>query len=235
MQWVQTITAPPPPVNNAQTLMNQRMLNHRTMQTAALGLLILIAAAADRLAGPAYGYPEPEIVTKAWELDFTHGEPQPIAINDLEGKTRWYWYMTYKVENNTGEDRLFVPDITVFTDSGQIIPAAGAVPGSVFTAIKQREANPLLMHPALVVDLLRQGPDHARESVAVWPALEDDVDRISLFFSGISGETQEIVHAVSGERVLLRKTLMLGYDTPGTTRMIQDQPVILNTSQWIMR
>ncbi len=184
---------------------------------------------------PADGFPEPAVVSKAWAFEFSHGTPQPIAIVDGTGNTTWYWYMTYKVENNTDADRLFIPEIVVANDSGETAIAGGTVPVAVFNQIKERVGNPLLIHPALVIDLMRQGPDHAKESVAVWPVSEQDVDQLTVFVSGLSGETQQIPDPLTGERVLMRRTLMIDYDTPGTSTAIQGQPVLARGERWIMR
>ncbi len=183
----------------------------------------------------AWAFPEPAIVSKAWQYDFSHGPPRPIAVYGIGGQVRWFWYITYKVVNHTGDERLFVPEVTIFDDRGHIFPAGRNVPAAAFHAIKNRIENPLLENPAEIIGRILQGPDHAKEGVAIWPATEDDIDHITIFFSGLSGETAVIDHAETGERVVLRKTLMIDYDLPGTGEHIQDQPVVHKGEKWVMR
>lgn len=180
-------------------------------------------------------FPEPAIVSKAWNLDLTYQHPRLIAVPGIDGGIRWFWYMTYKVVNNTGEDHLFIPEVTVFTDTGQIFFTDRAVPAAAFNAVKDRVENPLLENPAEIVGKILQGPDHARESVAIWPVLDEDIDHITVFFSGTSGETQAIKNPATGKRVVLRKTLMIDYDLPGTTRDIQNKTIVPKGEKWIMR
>jgi hypothetical protein len=203
---------------------------HRIIWVAAT-LAVLLQTTSPR----AGAFPEPSIVTKAWQYDFTYDPPRPISIRALGGGIQWFWYITYKVINNTGDERLFVPEVTIYTDTGRIFPAGNNVPSRVFNAVKSRIANPLLENPAEIIGRVLQGPDYAKEGVAIWPAPSEDVDRLTVFFSGLSGEVQATQHPLTGERVVLRKTLMIEYEMPGTTTDIQEQPVVPVREQWTMR
>lgn len=176
-------------------------------------------------------YPEPSVSSRAWRFDFAHETPKPIFVNQ-----RWYWYMTYKVTNHSGTERIFVPDITVVTDAGDTIIAGKDVPVGVYTAIKDATGNRLLESPILVVGRLLQGEDNARESVAIWPAnTSKDIDQYKVFVAGISGELAVTQNAKTNEDVVLRRTLMLTFDLPGTNVPIQKQPVVPHGKEWVMR
>ncbi len=179
--------------------------------------------------------PEPAIVPRSHELAFTHGKPQPIAIRNTQGDIAWYWYMTYKVTNTTGKDRLFLPEVTVAYDDGKAILTGRDVPATVFKQIVRREHNPLLKSSLAVVGKLLQGEDFARESVAIWPHFGKNVKEMRIFIAGLSGETVKMTLPKSKKQVLLRKTLMLVYGMPGTDVHPQDQPVLKRTERWIMR
>lgn len=195
--------------------------------------LFLIAAA---LTASAWGYPEPSIVSRSWQFEFTYSHPTAIAVKDDAGRTRWYWYMTYKVVNNTGAERVFVPSVTIATDDGTIRPANEKLPTAVFDAIKGRERNRLLEPPGMVVDKVLQGEDYARESVIVWPAESDrDLVHVTVFVSGLSGETATVTNPSTQEQVTLYKVLMLEYDLPGKPQNPQSQPVIFRNESWVMR
>lgn len=180
-------------------------------------------------------HPEPALVSDAWSLEFTHDPPQPIAVVDIDGKYRWFWYITYKVVNHTDEDLVFLPEVTISTDTGTISQADEGVPAMAFVAIQQRVGNALLESPSKIIGTILQGPDHAKEGVIVWAAQPEDVDQISVFITGLSGESQTILNPMTQEPVLLRKTLMIEYATPGSNLNLQDQPIIEKTRRWIMR
>lgn len=184
---------------------------------------------------PLLAYPTPSIPPKSWELDFSFAPPRPVAVTMPDGQIRWYWFMTYKIINNTGAERLFVPEVTIATDAGDIISAGRDVPSRVFDAIREQLANPLLESPAHVVGRILQGEDHARESVIIWPDFGHDVTRLKIFIAGLSGETQTVTNPLTGQNTLLVKTLMIEFDLPGSAPTPQDQPVVFVGTQWIMR
>ncbi len=189
--------------------------------------------------------PEPSMVQKSWDFDFTVDAPRAIAVRDLSGKNQWYYYMTYKVVNNTGERRLFVPNFTILTDQGTIITAGMNVPPNVFDAVKERVENHLLQSPEAVVGELRTGEDGAKESVAIWPAHDVEVARIWVFVEGLSGETAMMDDPIKTEKneqdedvpqqILLSKTLSLEYAFPGKPQTPQRQTVQAVERKWVMR
>lgn len=202
--------------------------------TTMLRVFALVLASTG-LSTPLWAFEEPDIVSRTWQYDFSHAPPRPIAVHGIGARVSWFWFITYKVINHTGDERLFVPEAIIYTDTGEIFPAGRNVPTAAFDAIQKRLENPLLESPAGVIGRLLQGADHAKEGVAIWPAATKDVDHITVFFSGLSGETQAIPHPLSGKRVVLRKTLMIDYDLPGTSQRIQSQPVIFKGQKWVMR
>jgi hypothetical protein len=201
-----------------------------------LSLAALILGVGVLMNPPAsHAFPEPAAASTAWRLDFTYAKPQAIAVKTADGGTRWFWYIAYKVVNNTGDERLFIPEFTIATDAGDITAAGKGVPGGVFDAIKDREGNRLLENPIRAVGRLLQGEDNAKESVAIWPAFDHDIDLATIFISGISGETQVIKNPATQEDVTVRKTLMITYALPGTGGRVQNQAVLPRGEKWIMR
>lgn len=200
-----------------------------------LAMTFALAAAAAFMQPAAQAFPEPAIVSDSWQLDFEHGQPQAIAVTALDGDTHWYWYLPYKVTNHTGEDRLFIPEFTIYTDAGDLLTAGRGVPAYVFAAVQKQIGNDLLESPVQVVGQLLRGDDYAKQSVAIWPALGHDVDEVTLFIGGLSGETQTIHNPLTGDRVLVRRTLMLNYRTPGNYPTPENQPVIFAGDREVMR
>ncbi|MEX1017086.1 MAG: hypothetical protein WDZ31_10110 [Phycisphaeraceae bacterium] len=210
---------------------------HKTLLQGSTGfaLFAILAAVGCWQAQQAQAYPEPAIVSPSWNLEFEYRTPQAIAVEDVDGSPRWYWYIRYKVTNHTGDDRLFIPEITVATDTGKIIETGQNVPASVFARIKERERSPLLESPIDVVGRILQGEDYARESVAIWPAGREPVNELRIFVGGISGETANTEHPGTGETVMLRRTRMLTYHLPGKPATPQRQPVVFRSERDVMR
>jgi len=146
-------------------------------------------------------YATPAAVSDAWAYGLEVATPRAISVG-----SRWYWYMPYRVTNDTGADRLFVPEITITNDHGEIVTAGRRVPPSVFNAVADRLANPLLESPDDVVGTLLQGRDFARESVAIWPVSPLDIDEFTVFFAGADGEVRPLVSPRTGEPVMVPAT-----------------------------
>jgi hypothetical protein len=152
-----------------------------------------------------------------------------------EDHPKLYYYMTYSVANRTGEDQLFVPDVWMFTDAGDLMQANRGVAPAVFRAIKQHAQNPLLEEPMKIVGKILQGKDNARDGVVMWQVPDHDVDSVRIFIGGLSGETHEITDPATGETKLLRKTLMLEYHSPGDRTHVRVKPFVLKDTQWVVR
>lgn len=212
------------------------MTRHGTQRVvwmlSALAAGMLAALAADR----AVAYPEPAIVSLDWALDFRLGQPGVISVKSPEkDDPQLFWYVTYTVTNLTSEDQLFIPDVHLLTDAGHLLQAGRNVPPAVFNEIKKHLDNPLLIHPVQIVGRILQGLDNARDGVFIWPVPDADVNEISIFIGGLSGETIEIQDPVTSEKHLLRKTLMLRYDTPGGAAQTARKPFVNRGQKWIMR
>ncbi|QDU32163.1 hypothetical protein KS4_01920 [Poriferisphaera corsica] len=204
------------------------------------GLVTVLAATLCLLSsdfvGSVQAYPQPQIVSRSWQLDFDFQTPKPIAVEDAFGNVKWYWYMLYSVENNSAKKRFLSPEVTVATDSGKIITAGRNVPSNVFNAVQAAEGNPYLIDPLLVVDELLVGSDYSKETVAIWPAFDHDVDEMRVFVAGLSGESAYAENALTKERVLLRRVKMLTFSTPGNlVGNIKNQPVVLQADAEVMR
>lgn len=198
-------------------------------------LALLFVTFANVMDQRCHAYPEPAIVAKAWEFDFSFDLPRPISFTTPDGRVRWFWYLTYRITNNTDRERLFIPEITIATDEGDILLAGRSVPPGVFEAITAQLPNHLIESPIQVVGKLLLGPDNAKDSLAIWPADEHEIDTMSVFIGGLSGETAVVQNPVSKEDVLMTKTLMIDLALPGEPPNPQHQPVILQEQHWVMR
>jgi len=197
-----------------------------------LGLACLTAPAL--VDSPALGAPEPEPIPRRWQFDI---EPSDLRVRTIEvnGTPQAFFYMTYKVTNNTGEDRFFAPWFELATDQGTVVRSGRGIPHSVTQELLRAYRNPLLMDEVSVQGLLLQGEANAREGLVVWPADDLDADEILVFAVGFSGETKTVARPDNGEETVLRKTLMLRHDTPGDIDPRGGRPLTRTQSRWILR
>ncbi|MBI1369297.1 MAG: hypothetical protein GC162_11675 [Planctomycetes bacterium] len=204
--------------------------------SSMLVVLTVVAAAALSFVPAFAEAPEPDVVPSSWELGFKYHTPAVISVRlPGEDKPRLYWYMTYTVTNGTGEDQLFVPDAVLLTDAGDLMQANRSVPPTVFKAIKSHLDNPLLESPTQIIGKLLQGPDNAKDGVFIWELPNHDVDHLTFFIGGLSGETHEVKDEATGDVHLLRKTLMVEYQSPGDESHAEIKPFIKKGQDWVVR
>lgn len=203
----------------------------------ALTLGISIACIA-----PVAAAPEPSPVPLRWELDVEPG-PLRLAMVDIPGEgLRPFLYLPYKVENHSGQEVYFAPTFELTTDESTTPARAGrGVPAAVTDEIIRRLSNSFLQDQISVIGPLMQGPENARESVAIWPLDNMKASRVAVYASGFSGETRRIT-LPEGEtsdgvakEAILRKTLMLEYLTPGDLAGQGNDPVTRTNTRWILR
>lgn len=205
------------------------------MHRSRLALFSIVLAGFGLMASAA---PEPDPVPTRWEFEF-EAAPLRVAIVDLPetGLTPFY-FLTYRVTNFWGGDLLFAPDAKLKTDEGEVLTAGRNVPAAAVADIMGRLNNPLLRDQFEIVGVVPEGPENARDGIAIWPATDLDVDEIRVFFAGLSGESKAYVVDRGGQdpqRFTLRKTRMLRYETPGVIGYENNQRLEPDEARWIMR
>ena len=157
---------------------------------------------------PALAQSSPQI----WTLDIKPG-PLRLYVDPIDGKH--YHYFTYQVVNSTKADRMFAPTIELFTDKGLIIPSGSGVPSQVSRRLMGYLSNPLMEDEHQIIGDLKQGKEHAKDGIVVWEAADLDSNQMTLFITGLSNGINRIPHPITGDEVLLRKTLRLDYVISG--------------------
>lgn len=183
--------------------------------------------------------PEPDPVPTRWELDFEPGPMRVAKVTQANGVTRHYFYLTYRVTNFSGQDLIFAPSFDLVTEAGAIRRAGRAVPPEVTRQLLESLRNPLLEDQISILGQILQGVENAKDGLAVWQADDLQTDSISVFASGLSGENKPFVvrdpETKRNKRVMLRKTLMLDYETPGVLTDRGSLPLDLTQTRWVMR
>lgn len=211
-----------------------------TTRRGLLGRLAAVVLAAAAVV-PALGLaPEPDPVSKRWQLDVTPGELRVAYVGRGE-EAGAYLYFTYSVTNNTGKDLEFVPSFELATDSGDIAASGVGVAPAVTDAIMESLEHPFIQDQVDILGPIQQGPENAKHGLVVWPVADFAADEIRVFGAGFSGETEslELTDPRTGEvqRLVFRKTLMMRFGTPGEIRVAEmgDQPFVVSENRWIMR
>ena len=207
-------------------------------RAGALAVVLAVGAAGVGSASFAR-IPEPEPVARRWELDFKPSGFRYAGI-EVEGQpAKGYLYMTYRVANNSKEDVLFAPVFELATAEGALVRSGEDVSAAVTQAIAAKMDNPLLLDQVSILGTLQQGNANAREGLVIWSLPKADIDQVSIYVSGLSGETQtvEVVDPKTKEikRVTLRKSRMLTYRMPGDVLKQGNEPFDAIEDRWIMR
>jgi len=198
---------------------------------AIVATITLLAPAA------AVAAPEPSPVASRWQLDLRPGPLRIATVVDEIGLSQTYYYLTYDVVNNTGQDIFFAPSFELATEDGEIRSAGKGVPSVVTNEILARLRNPLLLDQISMATAgeLLQGEENGRSGLIVWPAEGLKIDEIKVFAEGFSGETRKITKPDTGEQVTLRKCLMMIHETPGEITGKGDRPLSRVSQRWILR
>lgn len=213
-----------------------------SLRPAARVALVLLAAAglagapSAPLAPVALGAPEPSPVPRRWQLDIRPG-PVRVATINVEGKgPTVFFYFTYTVVNNTGEDLIFAPQFDLATDEGDLVRSGRDVPEAVQKELLRKLNNPALESEiAITRGTLQQGEENGREGLVVWKAGSLAADDVTVFAAGFSGETRIYKRPDNGEDVVLRKVLMLKHATPGDLAGRGSEPLERTETRWMMR
>ena len=217
------------------------LANSRTPLSALFfgaAVILGIAVVVGSLSTQAKAAPEPSPVATTWEFTFDLGPMRLAWVEGADGVSKPYFFLTYRVTNYSGTDLLFAPDVSLMTDNVTVYKSGRNVPTAVTNAIIHELDNPLVESQIDIVSTVLEGPEHARDGVLIWPAKQLDVDEVSVFFAGLSGEFESYVVGREGDnprRYTLRKTLMLRYATPGNFSDQGARPFDLAEKRWVMR
>lgn len=203
--------------------------------TLALGVLAASAASFLCPAQTALAAPEPEPIPRRWEFNVVPGDLRVTTVNIPGEGPRAFFYFTYAVTNNTGQDRNLAPSFELATDEGRIYRSGRGVPRYATEAIRALLRSEMILDEIAIQGLLLQGEENAKEGFVIWPAEDLKADEYTIYAAGFSGETKTVPRPDTGEPVVLRKTLMLRHDAPGEIDPSAGRPLIRTQTRWILR
>lgn len=204
---------------------------------------------------------EPAMTPVSWEFELKHLPPRRIDVPIEGGEgVETYWYLVYTVTNKSGSTQRFFPQFQLVTEDLKVVDTDTGISAKVFEAIRERHkvTHKYLVHPTQAIGDLAVGDDNARESVAIWRGVDADSNNFSIFCAGLSGESQMVRNpafqeskpetakapAASGrereivvnpKNFVLRKTLELKFEWPGSQDARERTVPTLAREKWIMR
>lgn len=179
--------------------------------------------------------PEPDPVPQRWELQVDPGELRLTTIDVPNVGARKYFYMTYRVTNNSGKDLLFAPSFEMSDGEGGVSRSGRDVPLTVTQKILAETQNVYVQDQISIIGELLQGSENSRDGVVIWPAANLSPDEVVVYGAGFSGETATVTGNDGKTKFVLRKTLRLDFAPPGDLSGVAARGLTLNGKNWIMR
>jgi hypothetical protein len=172
-----------------------------------------------------------------WVLEFAF---KPVRLRTVEtGKgRRSVHYLYYHVVNRTGKPRMFVPQFSLVTDTGQRLEDA-VIPQAI-PIIQAREDASIPLRGA--VDIMgvippstKEGIDDAVYGVAVWDGVDPKADRFSIYVRGLSDGYQVLQPPDGGKPVVRYKTLRIDLIRRGDEHNLNEREIQLNdpSYEWV--
>lgn len=207
-------------------------------QLSRLGLLATMLVSVLAI-GAGVRPPEPDPLPQRWQLDLVAGPLRVITVNVPDEGPQPFFYMTYRVTNNSGEDLQFAPIFEIGNEDGDVVRAGVNVPRNVRQSLMELMDNPLLEDQLQIIGPILQGRENARDGLVIWRAPSLTTDELAVYAAGFSGETQQVefTDPATGEieTLTFRKTYMIRYATPGTLVGQGSKPLEVVSERWIMR
>ncbi|MEM8872955.1 MAG: hypothetical protein AAGD32_01740 [Planctomycetota bacterium] len=225
--------------------MSRRSVFARLLPNALLAAAVGTLSIATLLpAEPAQAFPTPSNYPISWELEFDYEDPRRIVVEvPGESEPKAFWYMTYRVTNNTDEEQLFLPVFEMLTSSGEVIRSDRGIHPDVFANIKARAGDAFLKESLdLSGSTLLIGDDQVQHGVAIWEEPNPELGKFTIFIGGLSGEAAPITKPDGdpllddqGRQILLFKTKQIDYRLLGDEIRPGNDPLEKEGESWVMR
>jgi len=186
-------------------------------------IITLLLTAISSVAHIASGaYPKASDRAHRWQLHLDMGDL--MFYRDKESGDG-YWILVYEVTNETKEDHRWIPQFDLVTDKGEIIQDGDNVPRNVQLNVLDIFGDPLMKSQSDASGPLLQGEENAIRSLSIWKAGREDIREVQVFAGGVSGDTAEVIHPITGETKKLHRVLQFSWLVHGGVDQIGLQPM----------
>jgi len=183
---------------------------------------IIIIFALTVISSTVMGYPKATDKAQRWQLTLDTG--------DLRFYRDWdsgigYWLLVYEVTNETKSDRQWIPSFDLVTDQGEIIHDGDGVPRKVQLYLLKKFKDPLMVAQSDASGPILQGEENAIRGLLIWKAGSETVKEVQVFASGVSGDTADVIHPITGDKHKLHRVLQLSWYVDGGLDQIELKPL----------
>jgi len=183
---------------------------------------IFIIFALTVISSTVMGYPKATDKAQRWQLTLDTGDLR--FYRDRESGIG-YWLLVYEVTNETKSDRQWIPSFDLVTDQGEIIPDGDGVPRKVQLDLLELFKDPLMVAQSDASGPILQGEENAIRGLLIWKAGSEKVKEVQVFASGVSGDTADVVHPITGDKHKLHRVLQLSWYVDGGLDQIKLKPL----------
>ncbi len=173
-----------------------------------------------------------------WVLDFAFKPIRLRTIDTAKGRQTIH-YLYYRVVNHTGKPRMFVPQFSLVTDTGQRLEDA-VLPQALPIIQAREDASIPLLGAVDIMGMIpssgaKAGIDDAVFGVAVWEGVDPRADRFSIYVRGLSDGHQVVMPPDGSKPVVRYKTLRIDFIRRGDERNLSEQEIQLNDPpyEWV--
>jgi|TARA_B100000959_G_C14914143_1_gene596522 hypothetical protein len=167
-------------------------------------------------------YPKATDRADRWQLRLDTGDLRFYRDRDSgEG----YWALVYEVTNETNTDRQWIPSFDFVTDRGEIIKDSDNVPRAIQLKVLDIFNDPLMLSQSDASGPILQGKENAIKSLVMWKAGREDVREVQIFAAGVSGDTADVIHPITGATHKLRRVLQFSWFINGSVDQIALKPL----------
>ena len=183
---------------------------------------IIIIFALTVISSTVMGYPKATDKAQRWQLTLDTGDLR--FYRDWESGIG-YWLLVYEVTNETKSDRQWIPSFDLVTDQGEIIPDGDGVPRKVQLYLLELFKDPLMVAQSDASGPILQGEENAIRGLLIWKAGSEKVKEVQVFASGVSGDTADVIHPITGDKHKLHRVLQLSWYVDGGLDQIKLKPL----------
>lgn len=216
------------------------------MRRLALSLLALLGAG---LIATALAVADDSTSKKVWQLKMEPDRVRTCTIG-IEPDIERYWYITFTLTNEDQEDHSFFLEVSADSDkkhsyrnlSNPIVLAKVRKRLGFREGDKLWDAADLTTNHAetdvgaafprsLDLPVIKAG-EKAR-CVAIFKGPDDEADRITVSFRGLSNDVQSIKTGTPNERKLIERVFQLSYERPGDEYYRTDDAIEYVGHGWV--